>query len=486
MADLDEVFEYRFTRLDPVRGDHIDPPTLAIYETLLTKGPDGRPRPGLASAWSVADDGLTWRLRLRDGARFHSGRECDAAAVVEALELCRWGEGWPRQVWYWDPVDTVAALDDRTLELRLLHPCPRLPVLLWGTHTAVANARTWQRLGSSFGVEMADGTGPYRMTSFSPEAVSAERVVADPVRPRTIRWRAVPDDVERDAIVAASAADVVRQVRPGPAGESAGWTLHRQQENSQFYLALDFSDPRGFADPVFRRSLDAFLDRDALLRIALGGEGDARRSPVPGGDEHAAAYDPDDVPAMTRDEARRELGARGWAPGADGVLRRPGQSLHIEVVAQDTAVCRRLASAVTGQLREAGVQLHVRFAELFEPFYRAVEEGPAAFLNKWLWPDAMEAVYGFCRTDCIEPAGGNWQRSSCPDVDRAFDRFREAVEPDALRSASAQVQRAFMRELPYLPLVSPVESLAVRSTVRDFALTARTLYPSYDDIRVAG
>ena len=97
MADLDEVFEYRFTRLDPVRGDHIDPPTLAIYETLLTKGPDGLPRAGLAEAWAVSDDGLTWTLRLRGGARFHSGRACDAHAVGEALDLCRWGGGLPRQ-----------------------------------------------------------------------------------------------------------------------------------------------------------------------------------------------------------------------------------------------------------------------------------------------------------------------------------------------------------------------------------------------------
>ena len=40
---LTEVFEYPFTRLDPVFGDHVDPPSVAIYETLLTKGATGRP-----------------------------------------------------------------------------------------------------------------------------------------------------------------------------------------------------------------------------------------------------------------------------------------------------------------------------------------------------------------------------------------------------------------------------------------------------------
>ena len=44
-----------------------------------------------------------------------------------------------RQLWYWDPVDTVTAADERTLVFRLHHPYSRLPALLWGTHTAVYN-----------------------------------------------------------------------------------------------------------------------------------------------------------------------------------------------------------------------------------------------------------------------------------------------------------------------------------------------------------
>lgn len=485
MADLVEAFEYRFTRLDPVRGDHIDPPTMAIYETLLTKGADGRPRPGLASAWSVDDDGLTWRLRLRDGARFHSGRTCDGPAVVEALELCRWGEELPRQVWYWDPVDFVEAIDEATVAVHLHHPCPRLPVLLWGTHTAVVNADTWRRLGADFGVETADGTGPYELVSCTPDEVVARRLDPRTRRPETIRWRGVPDEDERDQLVATSAADVVRQVRRLPRGNGTGWTHSQQLENSQFYLALNFADPRGFDDPLLRRSLDAFLDRDELLRIALDGDGDARRSPIPAADEFADAYDPDDVAALSRAEALRTLHALGWSAGSDGILERAGLTMRIDAVAQDTAVCRRLAEAVAAQLRTAGVDLRFSFAELFEPFYRRVEAAPAAFLNKWLWPDAMEAVYGFCRTDCIEPAGGNWQASSCPAVDRAFDTFRDAPDEAALRSASADVQRAFMQELPYLPLVSPMESLAVSPAVRGMGLTPRTLYPSYDEVAVS-
>ena len=46
---LREAFDYPFSRLDPL-GDHIDPPSVAIYETLLVKGPDWKGHPMLAAA----------------------------------------------------------------------------------------------------------------------------------------------------------------------------------------------------------------------------------------------------------------------------------------------------------------------------------------------------------------------------------------------------------------------------------------------------
>src|SRR5438874_2016046 len=54
---LREAFDYEFSRLDPT-GDHIDPPSVALYETVLAKGPDWRGHPVLADSWQVSADGL--------------------------------------------------------------------------------------------------------------------------------------------------------------------------------------------------------------------------------------------------------------------------------------------------------------------------------------------------------------------------------------------------------------------------------------------
>src|SRR6185437_43979 len=56
-AGILHAFAYRFSRLDPT-GDHIDPPSVAVHETLVAKGAYWRPRPLLAESWTVSDDGL--------------------------------------------------------------------------------------------------------------------------------------------------------------------------------------------------------------------------------------------------------------------------------------------------------------------------------------------------------------------------------------------------------------------------------------------
>ncbi len=485
---MDEIFEYRFTRLDPVGGAHIDPPSVAVYETLMVKGPDDQPMPGLASSWLVSPDGLTWRLGLRPEARFHSGDACDAQAVAAALERCRWGDGLTRQIWYWDPVDRVEVIDDTTIDIRLHYPYDRLPSLLWGTHTAICNSRRRDEMGDRFGQAGADGTGPYRLVSYSPDEVVTElsdtlgvAAMRSAYAPRRIRWLACPAEAERDQAVVNAAASVVRAVSPGRHDTTGKWRYFEQPEASQIYLALNFNDPLGFADLDLRRAIDAFIRRDALATAAFGGIGDGRRSPVPVGDKFAADFDPAVVPQMSIPEANATLDRLGFALNDHGTRERNGREFSIECVTQDAEPFRRIAGELAAQLRPAGIEIRFRYAQVFEEFYAACEQHPQAFVSKWLWQDAIEAVMGFSRSDCAADGGGNWQLARLPAVDAAYDRYLQAPAGE-LHEASRLVQETFMRELPYIPLCSPAETYQVAANVTGFRLVPGTLYPLYDQI----
>lgn len=486
MATFDEVFEYSFTKLDPVIGDHIDPPSVAVYETLLNKGRNGAILPGLADRWTHSGDGRVWKLHIRPGARFHSGEPCDARAVTAALELCRWMDGLERQIWYWDPVDAVVPVGEDVVEFRLHHPWPRLPTLLWGTHTAILNVRTRERVGEDFGVTVADGTGPYRLVAWSPERVDAVAVdgpgPATPRRPEALTWHSVPDVEQRTNLLEDPALDVIRALAPTALRDQRheDWTVDTQDESSQIYLGLGFDSGRGFDDLRLRRGIDAFIDRRAIVGQALDGQGDHRRSPVPRADEFSDVFDESAVVVMPRDEARLVLSAHGFGVSSDG----SPSARAVACVVQDTPALRAVAAELSRQLEPVGLAFDFQYVPPFSAFYRELEQQPTAFISKWLWPDAMEDIIGLTRADCMGPGGGNYQRSTTPRVDEAYDRFLEAPDLAAQRRTSARVQELFAEELPYLPLCSPIEVLAVRSRVRGFSLVPGTLYPLYDRLEV--
>src|SRR5665213_1759052 len=234
-------------------GAHIDPPSVAVYESLLAKGPDREPHACLARVANVSDSKLEWTLELRPGARFHSGEACDARAVVESLEALRWHTGSERQLWYWDPVDTVAPVDERTLRFTLHHPYRRLPSLLWGTHTAIFNSSLRQRDPDAFGVTVADGTGPYRLTSLGHDRIVAERVPeyggitipglrAVPSSLDRIEWIALIDPQDRlDALLAGDVDCLHGPPYSAVTGllDTPGLHVYEAPQSSSMYLSLN-------------------------------------------------------------------------------------------------------------------------------------------------------------------------------------------------------------------------------------------------------
>jgi peptide/nickel transport system substrate-binding protein len=470
---LREAFDYRFSRLDPT-GDHIDPPSIAVYETLVAKGADGRPRPLLAWDWHVSDDELEVTLRLRAGARFHSGEPCDARAVLAGLDHLRFDTFPDRQLWYWDPVDTVEVVDPETLLFRLRYPYVRLPSLLWGTHSAVYDEARRAADPAGSGQEFANGTGPFRLVSWSPEHVVAERVPGDHrATLDRIEWISLLD--ERDRLDALEQGEVDILHGP-PLGEIARvreegrLVVHEQPQASNMYLALDWRrHDLGFDNPRVRQAISLAVDREVLVRGALAGHGSPAFGPVPPGDEH---YDASVDAAGVHDPARaREL------------LAEAGARIACECVVQDDPAFRRVAELVCGQLAQVGVELELRFVAPFAPFYGAVAGGPPASISKWLWQDPIDALIGF--TASSTRPFPNWQHSSVPELDQAFERWLRAGSALELAEAARTVQHVFARELPYVPLLTPNDVWMWSPAVGGFEPSPAILYPYYEGVTVA-
>jgi peptide/nickel transport system substrate-binding protein len=90
-----------------------------IFDTLLATDADGKIRPQMAD-WTVSDDGMTYVFTLRDGLKWHDGTPVTAEDCVSSLK--RWAQRDGQGVLLMDATESLTALDDKRLELKLKTP----------------------------------------------------------------------------------------------------------------------------------------------------------------------------------------------------------------------------------------------------------------------------------------------------------------------------------------------------------------------------
>src|SRR5712691_9505081 len=153
--------------LDPHWGTQTITEVLSnhLYEGLYSLDGGYRPIPMLADGMpQVSGDGLTYTIKLRQGIKFHNGKEMTSEDVVASLK--RWGQRAVYGKGLFAQVADFKALDKYTVQFKLKGPSCILEISL-----AVPN-----NFGAIYPKEVAEkfppdqritefiGTGPFKLT----------------------------------------------------------------------------------------------------------------------------------------------------------------------------------------------------------------------------------------------------------------------------------------------------------------------------------
>ncbi|MCC7284304.1 MAG: ABC transporter substrate-binding protein [Acetobacteraceae bacterium] len=164
------------TVLDPVYTTALVTSNHAYYvfDTLYGVDSHLRPHPQMAEGHTVADDGRTYLIRLRDGLRFHDGEPVRAADCAASLR--RWSARDTFGRTLADAVDAWEAADDRTLRIRLKRPFPLLIDALAKPATNIPFMMPARLAATDPNAQITEmvGSGPYRFVAG--EYVSGNRV----------------------------------------------------------------------------------------------------------------------------------------------------------------------------------------------------------------------------------------------------------------------------------------------------------------------
>ncbi|MEA2782785.1 MAG: peptide/nickel transport system substrate-binding protein [Rhodospirillaceae bacterium] len=264
--------------------------TFAVYNRLVDVDDNFKVLPELATSWSVSDDGLTWTFKLRQGVKFHSGKDFTSADVVYTFKRMldpALGSGARAVLEFLDP-DGIKAPDPYTVTFTTKHAVVELPVLITNKFTnIVPNGAKHEDLRLH-----EDGTGPFMQEQFTPNApvriFKKNPNYWDAGKPKADCLRVT---VAQEAIGAVSAiksgqVDLVLNVDPSviPAlkGDANVQLLETAASNSMTISM--WVDTKPFDDNRIRQALKLAVDRQAMVDTVLLGYGEAGAdNPVPTG-----------------------------------------------------------------------------------------------------------------------------------------------------------------------------------------------------------
>jgi len=307
--------------LDPVKMDTSG--AIAIVqqaaEYLVWAGPDLKLRPVLAEKWKAENGGKTWLFKLREGVKFHDGREMtadDVVATFKRLVNPKSASAAASQLPFLKP-ENVGKVDRHTVRFDLDRPVGAFPYYTQ-TYNAVILPADYDGNFATHPV----GTGPFRMTQYkAEESASFER--------NPHYWRdghPYLDGVDisvfgssQPQILALQGGNVdvmllsgYLDAKPLMPNKDIKIIAAHSAEHRELTMRVD---KKPFDDKRVRQAVALCLNRTAIIRSLLGGKADM------GNDHPIAPVYPVNLSVPQRHknlaQARKLLAAAGYPHGFD-------------------------------------------------------------------------------------------------------------------------------------------------------------------------
>ncbi|HET7582697.1 MAG TPA: ABC transporter substrate-binding protein [Candidatus Limnocylindria bacterium] len=134
-----------------------------VYDTPIAVTADGSYVPEVATDWSVADDGVTWTMTLRDDVVFHDGTPMTSEDVKFTLELYRDTEDFPYLPSYPDVFSKIEAPDPTHVVLTADSPIGNFEYRM--AFMYILPKHIWEKVKDPVKFENDEmiGTGPFKL-----------------------------------------------------------------------------------------------------------------------------------------------------------------------------------------------------------------------------------------------------------------------------------------------------------------------------------
>jgi peptide/nickel transport system substrate-binding protein len=445
-----------------------------VFDTLVAKDIDNKVVPLLAEKWVTAPDGLAITMTLKSGVTFHDGDPLTSETVKFTFDRFKeQGKASP----IYGGVMLIAEMDTpdpQTIVFRFKSPAANFFSTISMPYAGIISPKSAQ-VAEGMDVPLLVGTGPFRLGEWKAgQFIELVRNEAYDWGPEFVHNRGpvhiykqilkvIPDATTQLAALEGGEVDIIFVNNPGhkqklEANEAV--EVHSAVLNSLVYLG--FNTARApFDNPLVRQALSHSIDKDAIVKVALGGVGQAAFAPLaptlPGFDpalkEYELSYDPAATPNL--------LEAAGYTQ-RDGAWTRDGDTLTAQLLTSNRAPNETIATLIQSQLATVGVKVEIQQLDS-KAVMQATTEGKfdlLLFRYDWNDPDALNIYLGSDRI-------GSTNRVAYKNdqVDALLKQGATELDPAARVKLYVDAQRIILEDAPWQPLYYPVDVIAVAKRV---------------------
>ncbi len=462
-----------------------------IVEGLLTYDYELRPKPLLATAWSLSADGLQYTFTLRKGVKWHDGKDFTSADV--AFSILTLKQVHPRGRGTFANVVEVRTPDPHTAVVVLSKPAPFLLTALAATESPIVPKHLYEGtdIAASKYNSQPVGTGPFVFK----EWVQGSHIILernpnywDKPKPYLDRVvvRFVLDAAARAAALESGAADLangtggiplsdVERFRKLPGVEIDTRISPYLGSHQQIYFNLDTP---ALQKVEVRRAIAQAIDVNAFAKTVWYGLGTPSASPIGKGISryHDASIQPYPYDPKAAEAA---LDAAGFQRGAGGtrlrlrVLYNPFQE-------------RRAADFVRQSLGRIGIDAAVEsydFATYVTKAYteRAFDITLESLTNLFDPTVGVQRVF-WSKNFKVGLPFSNAAHYVNPEVDRLLEAAAVEVDETRRRQLFVDFQRIVHRDVPSIELGANPAITVLAKKVRDYGPTGEHIRGSFADL----
>lgn len=449
--------------LDPHLGSGNPDATIAenLYSKLVMTSPAAPldPVPDLATTWEVSEDGLEYRFRLREGARWHKDYgDVTADDVVWTYTRVRDPNLGSRSTSEFAGVADVVAEGPYTVIIRLRQADPTFLTSVLARVGAIGNRRAIEEMGDSYSSSPI-GSGPYVFD----EWVRGEQAVLSKFPGHWLHvgnvdqaiFKFLGDDTVAELSLRSGDLDVA--YLETPEGQLAvldnpDLTAIEEPAPRTHMLWMTMKEGTPLADPLVRRALAIGIDRAAIAEQALSGMASPAHSVfnqrMPGYVEtEFFAYDPD--------QARQLLADAGY-----------GEGFGFELLGYNEGISPDLMTIAAAQWQELGVDVTVNILEralLYERWrnrdFDMIEQPIARELPE-------QIIYPYF-TEGGQPYPNSALYAGIEDL---ATQLRSEPNPDERMRLYGAIRDKLVADVAVIPTVNPRLVLAMRPDIEPFPL----------------